>query len=163
MIIRPVINHGHRRTAEADVYRPLVLQRGADSRLCLHVVSRAHDHHAGDGAHQGNVLIALMGSAVLAYRDARMGSPDLHVQMRVSDGIAHLLKGPACSEHGKGADKGNLSHQRKPCRHAHHVGLRDTAVNMSVRICFLENACLGSRRQVRVQHHQVWKFLPQLL
>ena len=48
-----------------------------------------------------------MRGAVLAHRDAAVGGTDLDVQVGVADGVADLLKGAACGEHGKAGGKGH--------------------------------------------------------
>ena len=43
---------------------------------------------------------------VLPYRNAAVGGPDLDIEMGIADGVADLLKGPPCGEHGEGGGKG---------------------------------------------------------
>ena len=88
-----------------------------------------------------------------------MGSADLHVQLRVADGVADLLKGTSCGEHGKGAGKGNLACGGDACRHAHHVGLGDTAVDVALREGLLEDASLCGVCKVSVQNDYILVFL----
>ena len=96
-----------------------------------------------------------MGSAVLAHGNARMGGADLHIQMGIADGIAHLLIGTSGREHGKGAGEGNLSHSSETRRNSHHVAFRNTAVDVAVGKYLLERIRLRSICQVRIQNHQV--------
>ena len=125
----------------------------------LHVVGWIDDYHSRDGPHKSDVLVALMGGTVLTHRDTRVGSSDLYVQFGIADGVADLLKGAACRKHGKGAGKGDLACGGDPSRHAHHIGLSDTAVNMALRKSLLEGACLGGVRQVSVQDNYILVFL----
>ena len=52
-------------TPKAQVYRAVVLCSRSYRRLCLYVIRRIHYYHTRDRAHQGNVLITLVGSSVL--------------------------------------------------------------------------------------------------
>ena len=49
-----------------------------------------------------------MRSAVFTDRDARMRGADFDVEVRIADGIAHLLVRTTGGEHGKGARKGDV-------------------------------------------------------
>ena len=118
----------------------------ADRRSGLDVVGRIDDNHARDGAHQGDIFAALMGRAVLADRDARMGRADLDVQVRVTDRVAHLLKGAAGGEHRKGAGKRDHARRGKARRYAHHVALGDAAVDEAFRAHLFKGNCLGCAR-----------------
>ena len=74
-----------------------------------------------------------MGHAVRTGRDAAVAGGDLHVQTRVVDAVAHLVKGPHAGEHGIGARKGD-----EPCgRHAgcrsHHVLFGNAEIKRSLR------------------------------
>ena len=122
---------------------------------CLNIIRRVQDNHSGNCAHQGHVLVTLMCCAVLPYRDTCMGSTDLNIQVRISDGVAHLLVSTACSEHGKCAGKRDFACGGHTCCNAHHIALRNTTVNMTLRKCFLECTGLCSTCQVSVQDYQV--------
>ena len=92
----------------------------------------------------------------LAHGDSRVGSADLYVKVGISDGISYLLEGSSRREHGKGAGKGDLSRSGEACRHAHHIALRNAAVDMALRKRLLEHAGLCGPRQVGVQNHDVF-------
>ena len=96
-----------------------------------------------------------MGRTVFSYRDAGMGSTDLHIQMRITDGVTNLLEVPSCRKHCKGTDKRNLTAGSKSCRNTCHITLCDTAVYMAVRKSLLKHACLGSACKVCIQHYQI--------
>ena len=155
VIVGLVVEHGNRQTAKAKVDRTLHLVGGADSSACFHVVGGADDGHAGQAAHEGKVLAALVGSAVLTDGDAAVGSADLHVQVGVGHGVADLLKGTARSEHRKAGHEGNIAHGGQAGGDAHHVGLGDAAVKVAVRVSLAEHTGLGSGSEVGVQDHQV--------
>ena len=154
MIVGLIVEHGNSQTAKAKVDRTLHLIGGADSSACFHVVGGADDGHAGQAAHEGEVLAALVRSAVLTDGDAAVGSADLHVQVGVGH-VADLLKGTARSEHRKAGHEGNIAHGGQAGGDAHHVGLGDAAVKVAVRVSLAEHTGLGSGSEVGVQDHQV--------
>ena len=155
VVVVGIVEHRHRQTAEAQVDRAFHGVGGTHSGAGLHVIGGADDGHAGDAAHEGKVLAALMGCTVLTHRDAAVGGTDLHVQVGVADGVAHLLKGTAGGKHGKAGNKGHIAHGGQAGGHAHHVALGNAAVKVAVRISLAEHAGLGGGSQVSVQHHQV--------
>ena len=84
-----------------------------------------------------------MGCTIFTYGNTGVGCSDLYIQMRVTYGVANLLKGSSCCKHCKAADKRNFTGRSKSCCHSHHITFCDTTINMSVRVCFLKHACLG--------------------
>src|SRR5699024_5621045 len=144
-----------RQATEPQINGPVVLVSGLDGGAGFHVVGRAEHRHAGDGPHQCKILAALVGSTVLTHRNAAVGGTDLHVQVGVADGVAHLLKGAARSEHGKTGSKRHQPHGRHTGGGGHHVALGNAAVKMAVGIGFFENTGLGGGGQIGVQHHHV--------
>ena len=67
------------------------------------------DHyHTRDLTHQGQILQALMSSTVFSDRNSCMGSSDLYIQMRISDGVANLLIVTSGCKHCKRTDKRNF-------------------------------------------------------
>ena len=142
-------------TAETEIAGTLHLDSGLHSQTCFHSVGGIQNGHTGDGAHEGQILVALMGSAVLTDGDARVGSTDLHVGVRIADGVADLLIGAASRKHSEGGCKRDLAGQRKADSHVDHVVLSDTAIEETIGECLLEGAGLGSGRQIGVQNHQI--------
>ena len=140
---------------KAHIHRALHLIGGLYHLPSLHIVCRTNHGHAGDHPHQGKVLTALVGRAVLANADPGVGSTNLYIQMRIANAVAHLLKGTTGSEHGKAGRKGYQPHGRQTGGHAHHIRLSNATVKVAIRIGFLKNAGLGCAGQVGVQHHQV--------
>ena len=155
VVVVGIVEHGHRQTAEAQVDRAFHGVGGTHSGAGLHVIGGADDGHAGQAAHQGEILAALVGSAVLTDGDAAVGRADLNVQTGVGDGVADLLKGTARSEHGKAGNERGIAHGGQACSHTHHVALGNAAVKVAVRICLAEHTGLGGGGQVGVQHHDV--------
>ena len=158
-----LVKYGHGQAAEAQVDGALVGIGGLDGGLGLHIVRGGHDHHAGNGPHQGKILAALVGSAVLPHGDAAVGGPDLHVQVGVADGVADLLKGPPGGEHGKAGGKHHHAHGGRAGGHRHHIALGNAAVEVPVGIGLLEHAGLGGAGQIGVKDDQVVMLRAQLL
>ena len=150
-----LVEHRHGGAAEAHVHGALMLIGRLHHGPGLHVVGGGHDHHAGDGAHQGEVLTALVGGPVLAHGDAAVGGTDLHIQVGVADGVANLLKGAAGGKHGEAGGKGDQSHGGGAGGSRHHIRLGDAAVKVAVGERLLEYGGLGGAGQVGVEHDQV--------
>ena len=155
VIVLGIVEHRNGQTAKAQIDGAFHFVGGTHSGAGLHIVCRADDGHAGDAAHEGKVLAALMGSTVLAHRDAAMGGTDLDVEVRVADGVADLLKRAARGKHGKAGNKGHVAHGGQARGHAHHVALSNAAVKMTVRVSLAEHTGLGGSSKVCVQHHQI--------
>ena len=163
LVIGLIVDNGAGCTAESDINRSLVLKRCSYGCLSLDVICGTHYHHSGNGSHKSDILVTLVGCTVLTYGDTRMGSTDLNVEMRISDGVSHLLECSSCCEHCEGAYEGDLTGKGKACCNAHHVGLCDTAVDMSVGISFSENTGLGSCCKVCIKYYELGKFFCQIL
>ena len=156
------VEHGAGEAGEAHIDRADILGGGADSGLGLDVIRGAHDHHAGDGAHDGEILVALVAGTILAHGDAAVSGADLHVQMGIAHGVADLLKGASGGEHGEGGGKGHKAHGAQTGGHAHHIRLSDAAVNVALGEGLLENAGFGGAGQVGIQHDQIGHLFAQL-
>ena len=100
-----------------------------------------------------------MGRAVLTDRDAGMGCADLHIQVRIADGVANLLKGTAGCKHGKCRCERHFPGCCDPGRDSHHVRLRDAAVNVALREGLLEGSGLGCACEVSIQDNDIVVFL----
>ena len=61
VVVVGIVEHRHRQTAEAQVDRAFHGVGGTHSGAGLHVIGGADDGHAGDAAHEGKVLAALIG------------------------------------------------------------------------------------------------------
>jgi len=154
-VIVVLVNDGHGQTAKPHVHRALCLICHANGSLGLDVIGRDDDRHARNGSHEGEVLVALVGGAVLAHRYARVRGPDDHVQMGVADGVSHLLEGATGGEHGKGAREHPVPRGRDAGSDAHEVLLRYADVDEAVGIGRLELARLGRDGEIGVEHHEV--------
>ena len=82
-----------------------------------------------------------------------MCSADLNVKVGIADAVAYDLERSACREHREGACEYELAGACDTSRYAHHVCLCDTAVEESVRVSLLEDACLGRCRKVSVEYY----------
>ena len=151
---RIVENRGGQ-TGEAQIDGALIVVGGDDGGAGLDIVSGAQHHHTGDGAHQGDILAALVGGTVLTDRKAGVGGADLDIQVGVADGVADLLKGAARSKHRKAGHKGNIAHRAHAGGNADHVLLGNAAVKVAVRVGLLEDIGLGGGGQVGVEDHQI--------
>ena len=150
-----VVDNRRGQTSEAHVHRTVALVGGARYGAGLDVVGRNDHSHAGDDAHEGNILAALVRGAILAHRDTGMRGTDLNVEVRVADGVADLLKGATGSEHGKGAREGNAAGGRDTGGDAHQVALGNAHIEEAVGAGCLELAGLRGGSQVGVEDHKV--------
>ena len=142
---------------------PVPFGGGKHGLTCFYSVGRVDDRHTGNGAHQRDILVTLMGSTVLAYGNTGVSSTDLYVGVRIADGVADLLVGAASRKHSEGRCKRDLAGQREADSHVDHIVLSDTAIEETIGECLLENAGLGSAGQVGIQNHQVIELGTQLL
>ena len=139
-----------RGAAQADVDRSFVLVSRADHLSGLNIVGRRHDEHTGDGAHQGKVLAALVGSPVLTDGDAAVGGADLDIEVCITDGIADDLIGAAGRKHREAGREGDEPHRGHTRRSGHNIAFSDAAVEVAVGECLFEHTGLGGACQVRV-------------
>jgi len=148
--------------AETHVGRAVIVEQGFGRETHFVAVARAEHCHAGDRAHEGEVLDALMGRAVFADGQAAVAAHDLDVQMRVADGVAHLLPGAAGCEHGEGVDKGLVAAERHAAGDADHVGLGDAHVEEALGMRFFKEFGHGRAGEVGVEHDKLGIFVGQL-
>ena len=150
-----IVENGRGQTGEAQVDGTLIVVGGDDGGAGLHIVSRAKHDHAGDRAHEGDVLTALVGGAVLTDGEPRVGGGDLDVQVRVADGVADLLKAAARNEHRKAGHEGDIAHRGHTGGDADHVLLGNAAVKVTIRVLLAEDFGFGGSGQVGVKNHQI--------
>ena len=160
-IIRTVIDHRCSQTAETEIYRSHILVSGFHSCFCLDIITGVDNNHAGDHTHQGNIFVALMGCSVLSYRKTCMSGSNLHIQMRITDGVSHLLKGTACCKHGKRTHEGNFSCCGKTGCNACHITLCNTAVDVAIRKYFFKHTGFGGFSKVSIQNHEIFMLFSQ--
>ena len=150
-----IVNHRQRQAAKAQIHRAFHLVSCLHRRTRLHIIRRTEHSHTGDGAHQRKVLAALVAGAVLADGNAAVRRADLHIQVRIADGIADLLKGASRHKHRKAGNERHKAHRRHARRRSDHVRLRDAAVKVPVREFLLERARHRGFREVRIQHDKI--------
>ena len=156
-----LMEHRHSQTTHPQIHRALILVSRDGGSLRLHTVGGADHHHAGDGAHQGEILTALMGSAVLAHGHTAVGSAHFDVQGGIADGVADLLISTTGGEHGEGRSEGSEAAGSQTRRHAHHIRFSDAAVEVPVREFLGEHTGLGRTGQIRIQHDDIIMGLTQ--
>ena len=120
--------------------------------LCLVGVRGADDRHAGDGAHEREILDALVAAAVFADADARMGRADFDIEVGIGDGVANLLIGAAGRKHRKRRAVGDESHRGHTGGDVDHVGLGNAAVVEFFRVRLGDLAGLRGVGEVGVEH-----------
>ena len=124
---------------------------------------RGNDYrHTRDRAHERNVLAALMRGTVFTDRDTRMRGADFDVEVRIADGITHLLVRAAGSEHGKGARKGDVTRGRNASGKPHQVALGNAGIVEALRVRSLKLAGLRGGGQVGIEDHKVVALIAQL-
>ena len=122
---------------------------------CLYIIGRIDHDHSRNGPHQSDILVTLMGCSVFPDGDSCMGSSDLHIQVRISNGVSDLLKGTSCRKHGKGTCKRHFSRCCQSGCHTDHIALCDSAVNEPFWIGFLEDSCLSRCCKVCIQYNDL--------
>ena len=157
-----IVENGNGKSAEAHINRSLELESCSYGCLCLNIIGRVDDSHSGDSSHKCDILVALVGSAVLAYGDTCVGSTDLDIKVGISDRVSYDLKSTSCRKHCEGACKYLLACGSDTCCNAHHVSLGNTAVEKSFGAGFLENACLCSRSKVGIENDKIGIYAAQL-
>jgi len=76
---------------ETDIDRAVTCGDRDGRLLGLETVTRHHDTHVGEDAHQGDVFEHLMRATIGTNRHAGMRADDLHVGVVQADGRADLL------------------------------------------------------------------------
>jgi len=116
------VDAGELVAGEADVDGSLMRVGGANRLPGFNGVGRREDGHARDHSHEGQILQALMGAAILAHGEACVGGDDLDVLAAHAHGLPDKFIGPARGEHGEGADEGDHARGGGPGRGGHFTG-----------------------------------------
>ena len=93
-----------------------------------------------------------MARTILTHGNAGVRCTDLHIDMRIANRIAHLLKRAARRKHSEGRSENQIARCGKACRNAHEVAFRNTRVKKLIGIGFFKHSGFGSRRQVGIHH-----------
>ena len=152
----------HRGAAQTQISRAVVVQQRLDGELHLVTVAGAEDLHTGDDAHECEILDALMRRAVLSDGQTAVRTDDLDVQMRIGDGVAHLLPCAPGGEHGEGVGKGLEAAGGHTGGDAGHVALRDAHVKEPLGVLGRKALGHGRARQIGVENDQLRIFFRQL-
>ena len=155
LVVGAIVDHGNCKSAEAEVEGAVGGESRLNGSLCLNGVGGVDHGHAGDGAHEREVLVALVGCAVLTHRDACVGCADLDVEVGVANRVTHLLKCSACGEHCKARCENGLARGCDTCCNADHVALGDAAIEKSFGMCLFELYGFGCLCEVGVQNHEI--------
>ena len=116
--------------------------------LGLVVVAGVDDHHAGKGAHEGDILHGLVGCTVLTEGDTSVRGCDLDIGVSIGDLLADLVIDAAGDELGEGADERDLAGEGETGGGADHVGLGDAALHETLGELSSELLHLQGREQV---------------
>src|SRR5713101_6155890 len=135
---------------EPEIERPLVLHRVRDDLLGLELVGGLDDPDVGERADAGDVLDPHLTVAVLADRDAGVGSDDLHVSVCVGDRDPDGLETP-CDEARERAGERDPSGERQAGTDADHVRLGDAEVERAAGEGLRELRGHGGFRQIGVE------------
>ena len=136
-----------RGSCKAQIRRAVIVDERFDRKAHLMAVTGAAHQHAGQRAHEREVLDALMGRAVLADRNAAVRADYGAVEVRIRDGVSDLLIRAPRRKYGKGVRKGLIAAGRKPSRNIGHIGFGNAAVKES----------LGVRRGEELRHRRACK------
>ena len=157
-----IVDLGQRLAAQAHIEGAGRARRQADRRAGARVVG-GHEHpHAGQHAHERDVLQRLVRGAVGAHGDARVRGADLDVEPGVAHGIADLLPAAAGAEHGERGREHRAAGEGEPGGHTDHVLLGDAHVHQAIGIGGAQLAGGGGSAQVGVDGHDVHALVDQL-
>ena len=146
------LENGGGKARKAHIDRAVHLGDRHGGGLGLVGVRGADDRHAGDDAHEGDVLDALVAAAVLADADARMGRADFDIEVGIGDGVANLLIGAAGRKHRKRRAVGDEAHRGHTGGDVDHVGLGNAAVVEFFGVRLGDLAGLRGVGEVGVEH-----------
>ena len=150
-----LLEHGGGQAGGAHIGGALKLSQSQGGLAGFLGIGGDNDRHAGNQAHEADILQALVTAAVFTHGYAGVGAADLHIKLGIGDRVADLLIGTACAEHGKGGAEGNKAHGGKASADIHHVALGNTAVEEAVRISGFEMLGHCGAGQVSIQHHNL--------
>jgi len=161
-LVARTVDHRRGQATKPEVERTWGLIGGSHRGTGLDVIGW-HDHrHSRDGAHEGDVLVALVRGSILAHRETGVRGADLHVEMGVADGVPDLLVRAARGKHREGARKRHMTRRRDAGRYAHEVALGDADIEEALRVGGLELAGLGGRSQIGVENDEVVVLVAEL-
>ena len=154
-------NNRNGKSAKTHINRTVNFKRGFNCFHSLSLICRIYYSHTRDSSHKGDILAALVCSAVLAYRDTGVSSTDYNIQMRIAYRVSYLLKGSARGKHGKRAAYYLFAGSGDTCRYSHHISFCYAAVIKPFRKSLFKHSGLCSRRKVGVKHQKIISFFSQ--
>ena len=157
-IIRIIIDNRNSKTAKSHVNRTYMLISCLYHCFCFNIIRRACNNHSRNCTHKCKILAALVRSTILTNGNSAVGSTNLNIQLRISNRVANLLKSTSCSKHSKSTCERHFSSCCDSGSNSHHVALCNTAVDMTLRECFLKDSGLCSCSKVSVQNNQIIMF-----
>ena len=140
------------RAGQAQIYGAVYLHGRLDGLFGFLGVTGDEHGHAGDAAHEAYILKRLMGAAVLADAEPRVGERELDVCFGIGDAVAYLLICAACAEYGEGAGEGDIAGEGKARRRVYHVRFGDAEIIKPVGESLFEGAGLCGAGEVRVHN-----------
>ena len=143
-----LVEQGFHTSADAEIEGAGDIDAGFDCACGFPRVRGDNDGHVGDGAHNGEVLDAVVGGARRAEGDAAVGGYDLDGQLLISAVRPDLLAAAEASEDGEGGGEGDKADFGKTCCHAEEVLFGDTDIEESVGEGFAEQTDVGGFRKV---------------
>ena len=143
LVFLTLVEEGLHASADAEIEGPGDVDALLDRDGGLIGVRGDDDGHVGDGAHDGEVLDAVVGGTRSTERDAAVGGDDFDGQLLISRVRPDLLAASQAREDGEGGGEGNEADFGKACRHAEEVLLRDADVEEPVGECFTEQTDVG--------------------
>src|SRR5215831_13542954 len=111
---------------EADVYRPIEVERRQRRLVSFVDVSRDDHRHVRQAAHHSQVLEGVVGATGDAARDATGRGANHHPLLGVGDIVAHLFHTASADKRRIAADVGMQPRRGQPGGDAHRVLLGNT-------------------------------------
>jgi len=144
-----------RGTTQADVKRPRGF--GGESQRGLRgvVIGGNQYAHAGEHAHEREVLDHLVRTPVRTHGDTRVCGRKLHIKLRVAHGVADLVVRATGAEHRKAPGESRLAGDRKTGSRSDHVGLGDADVKEAVGVGLGECRRGGGFGQIGLDGHYI--------
>ena len=147
-----IFGEDHRNLAalEAQVDRTRPVGDGRYHLGGLRRVRHVHDGHAGERAHQGDILDGLVAGAARAG-NAGHEANDADRQVRVGDRVDDLVEGAPGREHAEGVHERDQAAAGERPGHTDHVRLGHASVDEAVRERRLKEVDLTLAGQVAAQ------------
>ena len=144
--LKPVLvlvkNLFNRKPPETKIYGAVVLYCRLNRRHCLYMVGRVYYNHTGNGAHNPDVLKALMRCAVLTHGDTGVCCAYFYIKARICHAVSYLLKRAPRGKHCKRAYKYRFTGRCNTRCGGNHISLRNTRIYKTLRKFLFKSFCL---------------------